>query len=223
MQIDRGQINGGQICGGQIHRGQIYRGLPPGARDAAAALVAEAFARKLRAPLGRGTRAQAFLARAIDPGKVLSAVAPDGRLLGVAGYQVAGEGGFVGGTLSDLAAIYGWPSAIWRSAVFLALYRPAPDGCLKVETICVAAGARGRGVGTALLRALEAEAAQRGLGELRLEVTDTNPRAQALYQRAGFRSDRVSRMGPLGPIFGFARVIGMRRPVGASVSSAPAP
>ena len=46
---------------------------------------------------------------------------------------------------------------------------------------------------------------------------------QALYQRAGFRSDRVTRMGPLGPIFGFARVIGMRRPVGASVSSAPAP
>lgn len=214
MQIDRGQI----------HRGQVYRGLPPGGRDAAAALVAEAFARKLRAPLGRGTRAQAFLARAIDPGKVLSAVAPGGRLLAVAGYQVAGEGGFVGGTLSDLAAIYGWPSAIWRSAVFLALHRPAPGGCLKVETICVAAGARGRGVGSALLRALEVEAAQRGLGELRLEVTDTNPRAQALYQRAGFRSDRVTRMGPLGPIFGFDRVIGMRRPVaGAQFSSASAP
>jgi ribosomal protein S18 acetylase RimI-like enzyme len=44
---------------------------------------------------------------------------------------------------------------------------------------------RGRGVGTALLRALIAEARSRGL-RLSLNVRETNP-AQHLYERLGFR------------------------------------
>jgi ribosomal protein S18 acetylase RimI-like enzyme len=45
---------------------------------------------------------------------------------------------------------------------------------------------RGRGIGTALLRALLAEAAQ-GKGKLTLSVAASNP-AQSLYERLGFKT-----------------------------------
>lgn len=46
---------------------------------------------------------------------------------------------------------------------------------------------RSRGVGTALVRALEDAVRARGGGETALEVEVDNPRAQALYERLGYR------------------------------------
>jgi ribosomal protein S18 acetylase RimI-like enzyme len=48
-------------------------------------------------------------------------------------------------------------------------------------------GHRGRGIGTALLGALEREARDRGIDRLSLSVERDNP-AVALYERLGFRS-----------------------------------
>ncbi|WP_407922504.1 ribosomal protein S18-alanine N-acetyltransferase [Agrococcus carbonis] len=56
-----------------------------------------------------------------------------------------------------------------------------------VQTIAVDAGARGRGIGRALLAELLAEAARRGVRELFLEVRADNPVARALYASVGFR------------------------------------
>jgi ribosomal protein S18 acetylase RimI-like enzyme len=47
-------------------------------------------------------------------------------------------------------------------------------------------GHRGRGIGTALLRALQHEARHRGIDRLSLSVEQDNP-AVALYERLGFR------------------------------------
>lgn len=56
-----------------------------------------------------------------------------------------------------------------------------------VQTIAVAAGARGRGIGRALLAELLAEAGRRGVRELFLEVRADNPVARGLYESVGFR------------------------------------
>jgi [ribosomal protein S18]-alanine N-acetyltransferase len=56
-----------------------------------------------------------------------------------------------------------------------------------VQTIAVAAEARGRGIGRALLAELLAEAGRRGVRELFLEVRADNPVARALYESVGFR------------------------------------
>lgn len=56
-----------------------------------------------------------------------------------------------------------------------------------VQTLAVAPDAQGRGVGAALLAALVAEAAAREVDDLLLEVRADNTRAQALYDRFGFR------------------------------------
>jgi ribosomal-protein-alanine N-acetyltransferase len=55
----------------------------------------------------------------------------------------------------------------------------------EILTIAVRPGARGQGVGRALLNALLAEAAKRGALDLFLEVAEPNMAARALYAGAG--------------------------------------
>ena len=55
----------------------------------------------------------------------------------------------------------------------------------EILTIAVRPGARGQGVGRALLHGLLAEAAKRGALELFLEVAEPNAAARALYAGAG--------------------------------------
>ncbi|MFD1714664.1 ribosomal protein S18-alanine N-acetyltransferase [Amnibacterium flavum] len=64
----------------------------------------------------------------------------------------------------------------------------APAGSLEadVQTIAVAADARGRGLGRVLLLALLAEARRRHAAQVFLEVRADNDVAAALYRSAGF-------------------------------------
>jgi ribosomal-protein-alanine acetyltransferase len=55
-----------------------------------------------------------------------------------------------------------------------------------IQTIAIAEAARGRGRGRALLRALLAEALDRGVRDVFLEVRADNPVAHALYTAEGF-------------------------------------
>ena len=58
---------------------------------------------------------------------------------------------------------------------------------LNIHDLAVLPAWRGKGVGRALLEAVEERAGRRGCCKLTLEVTDANPRARQLYQRVGFR------------------------------------
>jgi len=62
-----------------------------------------------------------------------------------------------------------------------------------VLTLAVAADRWGRGIGTALLRALLAEASRRGCTEVFLEVRTDNKRAQDLYRRHDFTEIGIRR------------------------------
>jgi ribosomal-protein-alanine N-acetyltransferase len=68
-----------------------------------------------------------------------------------------------------------------------------PGGQGDVLTMAVAPSRWGQGIGSALLRALLAEAARRGCAEVFLEVRVDNPRAQQLYRRHGFADVGVRR------------------------------
>ena len=61
-----------------------------------------------------------------------------------------------------------------------------PQARLHVHAMGVTETARGRGAGRALLRAVRAEAAARGLAEVTLEVYAFNAAARALYLGEGF-------------------------------------
>lgn len=181
----------------------IHRGLPTGTEEAVAALYWEAFETKLARVLGPRERALAFILRVMRTDQCLAALSPSGALLGVAGIKTA-EGAFVGGGLRDLAAIYGLLGALWRAAALALLERPLEPGVLLMDGIAVARNARGMGIGTMLLDAVEAEARRRGLGSVRLDVVDTNPKARALYARRGYLVSGQERLGPFRVLFGFA-------------------
>ncbi len=74
-----------------------------------------------------------------------------------------------------------------------ALPRSAPetlavDRLLEVETVAVLPEARGAGIGTALMDAIEARARELGIGYLSLSVRTANEGARRLYERRGYRS-----------------------------------
>jgi ribosomal protein S18 acetylase RimI-like enzyme len=59
---------------------------------------------------------------------------------------------------------------------------------LNIHDIAVAPSHRGKGIGQALLQAVEEEARRRGCCKVTLEVREDNEVAKAAYRRAGFTS-----------------------------------
>lgn len=90
-------------------------------------------------------------------------------------------------------------------------------GQADVLTLAVATGHWGKGIGSALLDALLAEASRRRCDEVFLEVRTDNTRAQRLYRRYGFTEIGIRRgyYQPSG-----ADAIVMRRALGAADTGA---
>lgn len=194
----------------------ITHGIPRADLDLAADLYWDAFGRKLNIVMGPEMKGRAFVKRVLQPEHAIAAHDNNGTLLGIAGFKTP-QGALVGGDFHDLRSIYGIFSAIWRSALLHLLERDVENRRFLMDGIFVAPTARGRGVGTALLDAITQTAQDRGYQEVRLDVIDTNPRARALYERAGFTAIKTQSIGPLRLIFGFQYATTMVKPVQTSL------
>ena len=190
----------------------IHHGIEDGHIDKALDLFWQAFRQKLAPVLKPEDKALQFLRRVVDPAHAISAVSSDGDLLGIAGFKTP-AGAFIGGTLSDICAIYGALGGLWRGVLIDILERDLSEGGLLMDGIFVDPDARRKGVGTALLDAIAREARARDLAQVRLDVIDTNPRARALYERCGFVAGEVQELGLLRHLFGFRTVTTMMLPV----------
>ena len=73
------------------------------------------------------------------------------------------------------------------TAIGCGALRHLGDGAAEVKRMYVAPGARGRGVGKAVLAGLEDAAPDRGWTTLRLETGPRQPEAVGLYAAAGYR------------------------------------
>lgn len=71
-------------------------------------------------------------------------------------------------------------------AVACGALRPLEDGAVEVKRMYVRDSYRGRGLGRAMLAALEEIAARRRYVIIRLETAEKQPEAIALYQSAGY-------------------------------------
>lgn len=191
----------------------VREGLPEPMRRTAALIYLDAFEAKIGPILGRGEKAVAYLTRVMAADRVLSAVdTRSGELLGLVGFHESGRG-FIGGNLADLQIVYGMVGGAWRGLALALFERAAAPDQLLLDGICVAEGARGKGVGGTLIEAAVALAEDRGLAKVRLEVVDTNPRARALYERSGFVEAGSVRVPVIGRFFGFSASATMVRAV----------
>ncbi len=184
------------------HPVTISKGLPEDLRSDAAQLYWQAFGGKLGRVMGPDAKALRYLNRVIVAEFALLAQDGEGKLLGVAGFKTP-EGSFAGGSWGDLWAVYGVFGMIWRGTLLAMLSRDVDNDRFLIDGICVAASARSKGVGSALLSALENEARTRGYTYVRLDVVDSNWRAKALYHRMGFNIVKTDRLGLLRYAFGF--------------------
>ena len=183
-------------------RFEIRPGFPDSARADVARLFWAAFSAKLIKVMGPDAKALAVLTPGLDPAYCLTAQDPQGRVLGAAGFKTA-DGAFVGGTMADYRRVYGLFGGVWRAVLLSTLEREVAKGSLLMDGIFVAPEARGKGIGTALLQAIKAEARARGQRSVRLDVIDSNKRARALYLGQGFEPGGRVTTGPLRHIFGF--------------------
>ena len=190
----------------------VSLGLPPSLRDQAAVIYWQAFGGKLGRVMGPDARAHAFLARVMRADHVLVARDETGALLGLAGFKTP-QGSFAGGSWTDMRAVYGLAGLAWRLPLLALLSREVDNDRFLLDGICVAPAARGLGVGSALMAAIEDEARARGYAYVRLDVIDTNWRAHALYERLGYMGIKTAPLGPLRHVFGFDAAMTMVKPV----------
>ncbi|MEL7115184.1 MAG: GNAT family N-acetyltransferase [Pseudomonadota bacterium] len=183
--------------------------IPETGREDAARLFWQAFQGKLGKVMGPDAKAIAFLTRVLNPSFGIAALDVEGRVIGIAGFKTA-DGALVGGEMRDLFAVYGVFGGLWRGVTLSVLERETAPGTLLMDGIFVESRARGLGVGTQLLHAIKARAAELGLDHVRLDVIDSNPKARALYERQGFQAEGQSHLGPLSWIFGFKSATAMR-------------
>jgi ribosomal protein S18 acetylase RimI-like enzyme len=162
--------------------------------------------------MGPDARAHAFLARVMRADHALVARDEAGALLGLAGFKTP-QGSFAGGSWADMQAIYGLAGLAWRLPLLALLSREVDNDRFLLDGICVAPAARGLGVGSAMMAAIEDEARARGYAYVRLDVIDTNWRARALYERLGYIGIKTAPLGPLRHVFGFDAAVTMVKPV----------
>lgn len=191
----------------------IRRGLPAYLSADAAGLFADAFGDKLRSALPARELMAAALERVLRPDRMVVALR-HGELLGMVGLSAA-DGRYGGGVIAssdafaELRALLGLLGAI-RGVVGLSMGQHHPErGELYVDGIAVMPAARGEGIGTRLLNEVRTIAVEDGLRWVRLDVVDTNPRAQRLYERLGYRVTNVQTFGYLRRFVGFGGMTSM--------------
>lgn len=193
---------------------ELRRGVPEGAAARVAQLYWEAFGGKLGAALGPAEAGRRFIAGHLNRDRAVTALSggPDGPIVGVAGYQLAGRG-LVGGDAAAVRAAYGRVRGLYRVFLLALMERTPARGELVMDGIAVDPAERGRGIGGLLLREIEAIAVEQGCRRIRLDVVAENPRARALYERHGFRAVQVRRTPWLRDVLGFGAVTTMHKAV----------
>jgi ribosomal protein S18 acetylase RimI-like enzyme len=156
--------------------------------DADASVVAglylASFTRELTAVFGRS--AEKMVRRAVHPDTALIACIGD-HVVGFAALADR-ERRFVQPQPSDFHDVYGPLVRRVRAWMWSRATTTPRSQQLLLEGLAIEPTARGVGVGTRLLEAVDERARDLGRTEIILEVIDANPRAKALYERHGYRT-----------------------------------
>lgn len=187
---------------------EIVRGIPQGLEREATAIYYAAFRQKLTPFLGADEAlALERLQTQLNVSQAFVAIKED-KVLGLVGFHHEGQ------LLVDIGAgslfsAFGPIGGLWRIALGILVSRTPAKGEFLLDGIAVHADARGQGVGTRLFEIAFAFAREHGYTHVRLEVVNSNPRAQQLYERLGFVAVKTENV-PFLKRMGFTAVTTMR-------------
>lgn len=200
-----------------FNRKQIHYldSLPDEYLKQAAELYFSSLHEKLVPILGNDERATRVVADSIVSQKGTVAIC-DNNLVGIIGFQTK-DGGFLNPSLKSMIRAYGLFNGLLRLAGLAVLHHPTNADEIYIDGIAVHPGIRGNGIGTHLLGLLESTASKKGIKRISLDVIDTNPKAQALYERLGFVAMKTQSIRPLNLLikFPFRSVTFMVKDVGS--------
>ncbi len=178
----------------------IVRGghLTPQQRAGVVEVLCESFDRKIRKLLllsKSGEQVRRILPAIIDFSQSFVALRGD-KVCGILLMNLGGKG----------YLRFDWPLARREFGLLGAIYRRVnyaildsdrrePDE-LNIQALAVLASCRSQGIGSRLLEGAEDLALADGYRLLSLEVIDSNRRAQSLYERYGFKTERTTNTWP---------------------------
>ncbi|KGJ03150.1 Ribosomal protein S18 acetylase RimI [Paracoccus halophilus] len=173
---------------------RILHGIAPQHRIAAAALYWRYFGAQIL-PLPTTPRQGITLIRAaLRPDHALIALAPSGRMVGIAGIRDAG-GGILRPDPSSFHAVWGPVRGQLRHRAAGLFRAGPPTSDLILDGIAVRPGWRGRGIARLLVGTAIAHASQTGHRALRAEVAAGNHAALAAWRAMGFAPMARVRLG----------------------------
>jgi ribosomal protein S18 acetylase RimI-like enzyme len=164
---------------------KIQAGFEEAQRNQVAQIYCKAFERKFTPLYGKLAETILMVGDDLNPACCFTAVDEAGQVLGVAGFQHRG-GRFLHVQRNTFVQKLGWLKGLFRYSLQLIFERPADKAFLQMDGIAVTEQARGLGVGSQLIASLTDFATQQGYSGVRLDVVNTNPHAQRLYERLGF-------------------------------------
>lgn len=181
-------------------------------RQAAVQLYEAAFGAKFAVAIPKIKKRQHLFLHTLDLSACIGAVATNSdKLVGFAGFSTSEKALTDGITPSAMYKYLGALGAM-RALLILALYeRPKKPNVLLMDGIAVNVNYQGQGIGSTLLDKIVAYASDHHYHSVRLDVINTNPRAQKLYARKGFIIEKVEHFSWLQPILGFASATTMIR------------
>jgi ribosomal protein S18 acetylase RimI-like enzyme len=175
--------------------------LPDEFKASAVRLFLTALKDKLVPILGNDGRAQEVLEKNLDTTCCIAAIF-DQKLVGILAIQNS-KSSFLNPTLKTLIKAYGILGGVFRICGLALLHHSTAPHEFYVDGVAVVDEMRCKGVGSRLFDVLERIALEKGIERITLAVTDTNPRAEALYKRFGFvRTEQIT-FWPLNWIFTF--------------------
>jgi ribosomal protein S18 acetylase RimI-like enzyme len=164
---------------------RIYPGIAEKYLTQAAEVYYDAFQTKLAPLKGSKKQVVALLEQIFDPQQAMFAV-QQGQCVGLAGLHYEGRL-FTKVKFFAFVNELGWFYGVMGYLAFHVFEPRIGKNELRIECLAVAPEKRGQGIGTLLLAAVDELARTKGFDAVRLEVVDTNPLAQRLYERQGFR------------------------------------
>lgn len=189
----------------------VTSGIDEAHRTTAAELYWQAFGRKLDKVIGPREHGVPLIERSLDLSRGIGAVEDD-VLVGLAGFNLEGRS-LANITARAIAGEFGWLRSLPRMLWGLMLAREPAHDELLMDGIVVKADHRGRGIGSMLLDAVFDCARREGKRAVRLEVVNTNPSAQRLYERKGFVPTKTDNVPFLRKRMGFSAATTMERVV----------
>lgn len=134
------------------------------------------------------------------------------EVVGFLGYN-KGKKAFAPAIYSAFRKVFSPFAALWRFCFysFYLRFHLYNEEILQIDPIAVSEKARGQGIGKLLLHEIEKLAKKMHIAKINLEVVDTNPSAQKLYERFGYMFKKELKSGSFTERAGFKRVIFMQK------------